>query len=295
MTWGGWSVSPGIRYETIDLSRVDYARTDPGRTGPTTVTDTSVRVFVPGVGVSYTVRPGLAAFGGVHKGFAPPGPGLAAETRAEESVNYEFGGRAEWSRSNAEAIAFFNDYSNLLGRDTLSTGGSGEGELFNGGRARVYGLEASAAWDVPVVPGRLSLPVRLAYTFTSAEFRNAFQSQYGPWGNVQVGDELPYAPRHQLYASVDLDRPLWRARLTTTYAGRMRTVAGQGANVDAQSTDATLVFGLSGEYTLTAGARLFASVQNLADRAYIVARHPAGVRPGLPRFVTAGLRIDLGR
>jgi hypothetical protein len=36
-------------------------------------------------------------------------------------------------------------------------------------------------------------------------------------------------------------------------------------------------------------------VQNVADNSYIVGRHPAGVRPGLPRLVQAGLKIALGR
>jgi Fe(3+) dicitrate transport protein len=98
-----------------------------------------------------------------------------------------------------EVVGFFNDYSNLLGRDTLSTGGTGEGQLFNGGCARVYGLETSAHWNPAAALGLASeLPVRLTYTYTHAEFRNNFQSQFGPWGTVRFGDELPYVPRHQL-------------------------------------------------------------------------------------------------
>jgi Fe(3+) dicitrate transport protein len=52
---------------------------------------------------------------------------------------------------------------------------------------------------------------------------------------------------------------------------------------------------LSGEYELTQGARFFASVQNVGDSAYIVARHPAGVRPGMPRLAQVGLKISLDR
>ena len=77
--------------------------------------------------------------------------------------------------------------------------------------------------------------------------------------------------------------------------GRMRTLAGQGAYVATDSTDSYFVVNVSGEYALTDGASLFASVQNVSDNAYIVGRHPAGVRPGLPRLVQAGLKIGLGR
>jgi Fe(3+) dicitrate transport protein len=139
------------------------------------------------------------------------------------------------------------------------------------------------------------LPIRLTYTFTHAEFRNSFQSQFGPWGTVRIGDDLPYVPRHQLYASVETDHRTWRARLEGLYVGRMRTLAGQGAYIASDSTDSYVVVNVSGEYQVTKFASVFGSVQNVADNVYIVARQPAGVRPGLPRLVQAGLKISLDR
>jgi len=296
ITWGKWSASPGLRYESIDLDSTTYARTDPGRSGATKVVATVVDAVIPGLGLSYTARPGASLFGGVHKGFAPPGPGAADGTDVEHSLNYEFGTRVQRHDLGAEVIGFFNDYGNLLGRDTLASGGTGEGQLFNGGKAQVYGLEASAHWNPATAMGLSSaLPIRLTYTFTHAEFRNSFQSQFAPWGNVQIGDELPYVPRHQLYASVETDHQEWRARLEGFYVGRMRTLAGQGAYVALDSTDSYVVVNVSGEYAITSGASLFASVQNLTDNVHIVGRQPAGVRPGLPRLVQAGLKIALGR
>lgn len=294
MTAGRWTVTPGLRVESIDFRRTDYARTDPARLVSTAVVDTSVNVLIPGVGVAFHVRPTVTAFGGVHKGFAPPAPGLPGETRAEESVNYEAGVRLQRERLSAEAAVFYNDYANLLGRDTLSTGGSGAGDLYNGGSVRVQGVEASSQWRV-LDGDTLSVPVRVTYTLTQAEFRNTFISQYGPWGSVQAGYELPYVPRHQLFVAVDLDARKWRARLDATMLSRMRTAAGTGALVATQANDSTVVIGASTEYLITSDARLFASVQNLANRAYVVSRHPAGVRPGLPRLVMIGLKVDLGR
>lgn len=296
ITWGKWSASPGLRYESIDLDQTTYARTDPGRTGSTTVLATEVDAVIPGVGLSYAARPGVSLFGGIHKGFAPPGPGAAEGTEVEHSINYELGTRVQRGGVGTEVVGFFNDYGNLLGRDTLATGGTGEGRLFNGGQVRVYGLETSAQWNPAQAMGLASgLPIRLTYTFTHAAFRNSFQSQFGPWGNVQIGDALPYVPRHQLYASVETDHQAWRARLEGFYVGRMRTLAGQGAYVASDSTDSYFVLNVSGDYALTEGASLFASVQNLTDNVYIVGRHPAGARPGLPRLVQAGLKIALGR
>jgi Fe(3+) dicitrate transport protein len=181
------------------LKSTTYDRTDPGRSGPTTVVASKVDSVIPGVGLSYAARPGVNVFGGIHKGLAPPGPGAAEATRVESSLNYELGSRLQLGSMRTEVVGFFNAYSNLLGRDTLSTGGTGEGQLFNGGSARVYGLETSAHWNHATALGLASeLPVRLTYTYTHAEFRNNFQSQFGPWGTVRFGDELPYVPRHQL-------------------------------------------------------------------------------------------------
>jgi Fe(3+) dicitrate transport protein len=296
LTWGKWSAAPGLRYETIGLDQTTYARTDPDRTGPTTTAATTVNAMIPGLGLSYDARPGVSLLGGVHRGFAPPGPGATEGTRVEHSVNYEFGARVRRGAVRTEALGFFNNYGNLLGRDSVATGGTGDGQLFNGGKARVYGLEMSTQWAGLRAPRLgLELPVRVAYTFTHTEFRNTFQSQFGPWGSVRVGDELPYVPRQQIYASVDAGRRTWRARLDGFYVGRMRTLAGQGAYAPGESTDSYFVLNLSGDYELTPGARLFASLQNVADSVYIVARHPAGVRPGLPRLFQVGVKIDLQR
>lgn len=296
ITWGNWSASPGLRYESIAFDRTRFAGTDSARTDATTVVSTDVNAVIPGLGVGYAVRPGVNVFGGVHRGFAPPGPGATEGTEVEHSVNYELGTRVQRGVMRAEVVGFFNDYGNLLGRDTLAAGGTGEGALFNGGTAQVYGLETSAEWNPAQAMGLASaLPIRLTYTFTHTEFRNSFQSQFGPWGNVRIGDELPYVPRHQVFASVETDHDVWRARLEGFYVGRMRTLAGQGAYIPSDSTDSYLVLNVSGEYAVTESASLFASVQNLTDNMYIVGRHPAGVRPGLPRLLQAGLKIALGR
>ena len=87
----------------------------------------------------------------------------------------------------------------------------------------------------------------------------------------------------------------WSVQLDAVYVGEMRTQAGQGPMARREATDPFLVFNLSGEHGLTPGTSLFASLQNLANRSQIVARRPAGARPGAPRLFMAGIRVDLGR
>jgi len=298
--WGRVSLVPGVRYETIDLERTDYARTDPARTVPTAVREDTLDVVVPGLGASVRVSGALDVIAGVHRGFAPPGPGADTATKAEESVNYEAGLRAHARGLRAEATVFYNDYDNMLGRDTLATGGAGTGDQFNAGEVHVAGLEASLDYDLRrAVGGDLGWPIRASYTFTDAEFRSSFQSTFGPWGTVQAGDRLPYVPRHQFFAGLGVSGGRWRVDLSAHYVGRMRTRAGQGELVPALSTDSAFVLDALGECSLkgnvlTGPVRLFASVQNLVDRRYVVGRHPAGARPGLPRALMVGVKLRIG-
>jgi Fe(3+) dicitrate transport protein len=291
---GRWSLTPGVRYEFIDFKRTDYGLDDPERAVPERVRETHVDAWIPGVGVGYEVHPGINLFGGVHRGFGPPGPGANDDTEAERSLNYELGLRLTSSNAEAQATVFYNDYENILGRATLAVGDdTGEGELFNGGEARVSGIELALNSDQPFGSHqRWSTPVRLAYTYTSTEFRTSFESSFPPWGTIEKGDELPYVPRHQLHAAIGIAHPLWMIELTADHVSVARTQAGRGAVAPGQGTDDYTVWSVGGEYTVSPRATLFAGVQNLTAAEYVVARRPAGARPGLPRTALAGIRIS---
>ena len=294
--WGRWTVTPGFRYERIELIRTDYHTNDPGRTAPSRVRRNELDVFVPGIGVTFDVSAEFTVLGGLNRGFAPPGPGSTADTKAEESINYEGGFRWHRAFEQVQLVGFFDDYSNLLGRDTLSTGGDGTGDLFNGGAARVFGIEASARFNLLAkLDWSFRLPLLVSYTFTDAEFRSDFQSQFGPWGSVSRGDAVPYLPSHNLNVGITVEESRWVLDLSSSYMGRMRVRAGSGPIAPHDATDARLLLNLTGEYHLAEGVRLFAGIQNLTNKSYIASRRPAGARPGLPRTVAAGLKFDVGR
>lgn len=291
---GRWSLTPGVRYESIDFTRTDYGADDPARAAPERVRETHVDAWIPGLGIGYEFGPGIDLFGGVHRGFGPPGPGADDHTEAERSLNYELGLRLTGSNAEAQATVFYNDYENILGRATLAVGDdAGDGELFNGGAARVSGIELALSSDQPFGSSqRWSTPVRLAYTYTSTEFGTSFESSFPPWGAVEKGDELPYIPRHQLHAAIGIDHPVWMIELTADHLSVARTQAGRGAIPPGQGTDDYTIWSVSSEYTLSPWATLFAGVQNITAAEYVVARRPAGARPGLPRTALAGIRIS---
>lgn len=289
---GRLTVSPGLRFEAIDFRREDFAAGDSERRTPESVRENSVTAWIPGVGTSMEVATDVRAYAGVHRGFGPPGPGADPETESESSANFELG--LEWlgDAASVEVVGFYSDYDNILGRATLASGTEGAGDVFNGGAARTWGLELAASADA-LSSGHdgWRLPLRFAYTLTNATFQEAFDSEFDPWGSVQAGDDLPYVPRHQVFASAGVGHGAWSGRLAATAGSAMRTVAGQGPIAPSERTDAFFV--LDGGLDVQVGSALtaYAALENITDARYIVARRPAGVRPGLPRTLQVGLRL----
>ncbi|MED5563144.1 MAG: TonB-dependent receptor, partial [Gemmatimonadota bacterium] len=76
---GSWTITPGVRFEHIEFTRLDYDGDDPARTSPTRTRVNRVDAWIPGVGFSYRMS-ALRVFGGVHRGFSPPGPGADEAT-----------------------------------------------------------------------------------------------------------------------------------------------------------------------------------------------------------------------
>ena len=291
---GKWIFTPGVRFEDIEMQRLDFASDDPTRAeGPIRVRTNNATVFIPGMGALYMLNDHWRVLGGVHKGFNPPGPGSSASE--ESSTNFEFGTRFDNSRLNFEAIYFLTDYDNLVGTVTASTGGGGQiGAQFDGGEVTVQGVELSSDFAVTDFFAGIDLPLSLQYTWTAeAKFHNAFDSDFDPWGHVEIGDELPYIPEHQLRATAALEHERWGVNLAASYVGRMRTVAGQGPFNPAETIDSHVVWDFIARWRFTESLSSYLKVDNLFDETYIAARRPAGLRPGLERTAYLGLTFTL--
>jgi Fe(3+) dicitrate transport protein len=288
---GKWILTPGVRVEDVDLRRFDYSTDDPTRAGgPTRLRENSVSMAIPGMGALYRLNSDWRLLAGVHKGFNPPAPGSSADE--ESSLNIEVGTRYDNDALSFEAIYFINDYDNLVGTVTESTGGGDVGEQFDGGEVVVAGLELSAAYDWSI--GGIDVPLGLQYTWTTeAEFQSGFDSNFEPWGIVEKGDELPYIPEHQVRATTGLVAERWRVNLAASYIGQLRSKASQGSFNPAESVDSHVVWDLLAAWQFTPRLSTYLKVDNLLDETYVAARRPAGVRPGLPRTAYVGLTYRL--
>jgi Fe(3+) dicitrate transport protein len=227
------------------------------------------------------------------RGGAPP-PARGAPPPPAPAAGGAGGGRGGGGAWFAEATGFFNDYSNLVGSCTASTGGGCViGDQFDGGEVRVRGLELSGGTDLGEALGlAVGLPVRAAYTWTDAEFQTAFQSGYGPWGSVEAGDALPYLAEHQLFVSAGVEYGRFGGELALTWVGDRRIVAGQGAIPEDERLPSHAIADVSAWYDVTDAVRARVQVRNLTDETYAASRSPAGLRPGAPRAVLFGLSYD---
>jgi Fe(3+) dicitrate transport protein len=285
ISYGEFSLTPGVRAELIQSTVEDFS--DARKTSG------SVAALMPGLGAYVALFESFGVLAGVYRGFSPPPPGSGSDVKPEDSINYEAGMRFSSGRARVELIGFYSDYSNLTDVCTFASGCAADDldRQFDAGKARIHGLEAYAAHDIPVAR-ELKLPFSAAYTFTRAEFLTSFVSDDPIYGRVLAGDEMPYVPAHQLNVTFGAEHPRLRVSAAVNYVARMREQAGSAPLSDVLATDEQFVVDLAVRAPIVGGLSLYANAQNLFDAAYIVSRRPYGARPNPPRWIRAGAKLE---
>jgi Fe(3+) dicitrate transport protein len=243
-----------------------------------------------GLGAVYSFDVGLSVLAGVHQGFSPVAPGQAADVKPEAAVNSELGLRFSRSGVRLEAIGFWSEYSNLTGECTGSTGCVGDqvNLQFNGGRARVLGLEVLGSVKKRVGAG-FTLAGDVTYTLTSAHFLSDFTSENSIWGNVVAGDELPYVPLHEGQLRVRVEKGPVELGVGAAFVGDVRERAGQGVIDDAVKVPARVLFDAQASVDL-GSARVYVTATNLGNQSALVSRRPFGARPVAPFMFQLGFK-----
>ncbi|WP_026836832.1 TonB-dependent receptor family protein [Gillisia sp. JM1] len=290
--FNNWTFTPGIRYENITLAQEDFGKNDVTRSGTDLKTkENKVDIFIPGVGFNYKFDNRVSLFGGVHKGFSPPGNSTGEDP--EESINYELGSRFNVAGLQGELVGFYNDYSNLLGSDLAATGGTGTLEQFNAGEVEVKGIEFLLNYDLlEKRSSQFRLPLNFSYTYTNTEFQNSFASGEGIWGEINAGDEMPYIPNHQFNVGIGLEHSKFSVNLNGRYMGEFRTMAGSGDISNNERVDSNFIIDVAANYHLASYLSFTGNVINALDNEYAVARVPSGLRPGHPFGAYLGLNFQ---
>ncbi len=288
---GRWVLTPGIRIESIQQSRTDFGAdpANPDSRGPDDikrVRSNSEDIWIPGLGALFELSDTTTLITGVHKGFSAPGNKQGID--AEESINYEAGIRYETGSLEFEALAFFNDYKNLQGVCTASSGSDCEiGDVFNGNAVSIPGVEIQLRHDLSR-SSSFQVPVLLSYTQMNAEFESDIaDSEF--FGDVRKGDAVPYIPDHQAFFSIGLEMGAWSSYLSASYTEGVCTQANCGAF---EKTDSSTIFDLGVHYRVSANVELYTVVENLGGALDIAGRQPYGARPGKDRSWLIGARLD---
>lgn len=291
---GRLTLAPGVRYESISQSRTRWETRSGKTTDPASRDSANLRdsrgneadVWIPGVGLLYELTDDLTLVAGVHKGFTAPtnAPGVDEET----SINYELGLRYAGTRLNVDAIAFFNDYDNLLGRCTSSSGSSCEaGDAFNGDAVTIPGLELMLTYDFAANTD-YALPFSLSYTWMNAEFdTNIADTEF--FGDVSAGDPVPYIPEQQFLAQLGFERGRWATYVSANYLDGVCTMGKCG---EFERTDSSLTFDLASHVEISDNFELYGMVENLTEENAILGRHPYGARPNKDRSATLGFKFQ---
>lgn len=288
-----FDITTGLRHEYISVKKQDYGKNDPERTGiDLSENKNSVSVFIPGLSAQYKLSTKMSLFTGIHKGFAPPG--AIEETNPEESINIELGYKFYTDGISVQLVGFFNDYKNLLGSDLAASGGAGSGDLFNGGKAQVQGVEIHGTYDVMRhLKGVFNIPITVSYTYTDAFFKSSFESEFEDWGTVKEGDRLPYLAHHQFAINASLEHARFSINLSGKYTSDVRAVAGNGEIQPDDLIPSFFLMDMSTHFHMNKHFTVFGSVSNIFNEVYIAALRPAGYRPGMPRFFQLGLKARL--
>ena len=295
--FGRWTLTPGLRFESVDYDRVDNLLGTRG--------ETSLDQWIPGIGATFEAVPGTVLFAGVHRGFAPPGvadivtaQGGTVDLDAELSWNYELGVRSQpLDGVSLEATLFRLDFENQIVPASVA-GGSGA-TLTSAGETLQQGLElAGEVQSTAFVEWPVEAFGRLSYTWIAdAEYVGERYSSIPGFTTVRVtGNRLPYAPEHLLAATVGmrtgfgLEVELEAVYTSSVYTDDLNTVeivaSGQRGEIPGYT-----VWNLAANYGLDAcDCRLFVTAKNLTDKLYI-ADMSRGLIPGMPRLVQAGFEV----
>ncbi|MDY7227708.1 TonB-dependent receptor [Hyalangium rubrum] len=200
--------------------------------------------------------------------------------RAERLIGGEAGVEASVMKGlTSRVTGFWNELEEPIINATLETplpDGTAR-QRQNLGRARVRGVEASTDWRVS-----RQWTALLAYTFVDSEVRAA------PGNPDLVGKQLAQDPAHRATAIVTFDDP---ALLTATL--QLRVTGPQFEDdLNERGMGGYAVVDAFVSRRLVGGLEVFAAVENLLDRRYLVGR--AGIDTlGQPLMLRGGLRLRM--
>ena len=269
--FGALSLTPGVRYSSIDYANGTNAR--------------SLDDVIVGLGGTYELSDTLGLFSGIHQGHTfPDAESVAADNLdQEESLSFEVGARGVFSDISFE-FAYFNTHlKDMLVLSNLNNGVAGSANI---GEGSIDGLEVQLATDLGT-DGGFGIPVSASFTFTNTEFESSTAPTTGYLSGASAGNEFPYVPDFMMNLRGGLVFDKASTYLNFHYQGSSYT---DGANSNELNKYGSLDW--SAFYDVSERVTVFTKVTNLTDETYVQSVLPDGYRVGKPRAVSVGMSYD---
>jgi len=269
--FGALSLTPGVRYSSIDYANGTNAR--------------SLDDVIVGLGGTYELSDTLGLFSGIHQGHTfPDAESVAADNLdQEESLSFEVGARGVFSDISFEFAYFNTQLKDMLVLSNLNNGVAGSANI---GEGSIDGLEVQLATDLGT-DGGFGIPVSASFTFTNTEFESSTAPTTGYLSGASAGNEFPYVPDFMMNLRGGLVFDKASTYLNFHYQGSSYT---DGANSNELNKYGSLDW--SAFYDVSEGVTVFTKVTNLSDETYVQSVLPDGYRVGKPRAVSVGMSYD---
>ena len=282
ISFGSLTVSPGIRYTSIDYQ---YSGAN----------DRTLSETLAGIGAGYEVSESLNLFAGVYQGQTFPDAQSASSSTSkglrnqETSLNFEIGARGNVGIFGFDVTYFNTQLEDMLFLESVA---SGVTEPFNGGEGSIQGLEVAVGADFG--NEGFGFPVSVSATFTDSEFETAADGFGYDWGDDgisgnEVGNEFAYIPDTMFNIRAGLEFDKFSTYLNYFHQSDIFTNAD---NTDEYKLDSYGILNWSGFVKVNDSTTLFTKVTNLTDEVYAHGIAPDGYRPGAPRIVSVGMEFD---
>lgn len=282
---GNWSFTPGFRVEDVRTSENFFEGGIQENRESLSYTE-----FLPSFGVAWNGIANTTVFAGVHKGIAPARADRefsedGGRAEPEESTLYELGFRSRYFNGTSfESTLFHNDISNTL---------IDFGDTFdNSGDSKQTGIE---------VAGRLDFGDIFGWTnniYLSGAYTNLWTAEYedGPDPTIN-GNRMQYAPEHMLNLDLGYEHQSGvNARIGVQHVSKQFVDDGNTRLEDVSGLQGTIpsftTWNASVNYRVpNSGVTLFAAVENLFDKEYLVSRNE-GKLAGRERLFFGGITYD---